>query len=262
MTLDSQSVKACCARVYASDAASYLLGENFHPGGNALTDELARTLDVAAGQIVVDIGSGPGTSAHRVAASTGCTVVGIDIAAGSSARTASKHVGIGRVRFVCGDAEALPVADASADGALSECSFCLFPDKRAAAREVARVLRRGARLALSDVTGDPARLPPALRNLDSHVACLAEALPLEVIAALLSDAGLTVERVHRRDDVVVPLLERIGAQLRLARLVGGTPLAGVTERAEEVLAAAWDAFRAGSIGYGVVVARREKLRAE
>src|SRR5712692_3610802 len=112
MTLNGQSVKACCARAYASDAVHYLLGETFHPGGNALTDELARTLDVAAGQIVVDIASGPGTSAHRVAAATGCTVVGIDIAAASTVVSASKHVGAGRVRFVCGDAEALPVADA------------------------------------------------------------------------------------------------------------------------------------------------------
>jgi hypothetical protein len=256
MTLAGQSVKSCCARVYASDAASYLLGETFHPGCNALTDELARTLDVAAGQIVLDIASGPGTSAHRVANSTGCTVVGIDIIPASSAPSAGSHVGTGRVRFVCGDADSLPLMDASVDAVLCECAFCLFPDKRAAAREIARVLHRGARLALSDVTGDPARLPPVLRGLDAHVACLAEALPLDSIAAHLTEAGLTVERVHRRDDVVVPLLERIGARLRLARLVGGTPLAGVSERAEQLLAAAWDAFRAGSLGYGVIVARR------
>lgn len=252
----TQSVKACCARAYASDAARYLLGEMFHPGGNALTDELARALDVAAGQIVVDIASGPGTSAHLVAASTGCTVVGIDIVPASAAQSANLHGGVGRVRFVCGDAEALPLTHASVDGVLCECAFCLFPDKRAAAREIARVLRPGARLALSDVTGDPARLPPVLRSLDAHVACLAEALPLDSIAAYLTEAGLTVQRIHRRDDVVVPLLERIGARLRVARLVGGTPLAGASERAEQLLAAAWDAFRAGSIGYGVVIAQR------
>ena len=37
-------------------------------------------------------------------------------------------------------AEALPLADSSVDGALSECSFCLFPDKETAAAELARVL--------------------------------------------------------------------------------------------------------------------------
>lgn len=254
--MSAGSVKACCARAYASAGASYLLGESFHPGGVALTDDLARTLGVGAGRIVVDIASGPGTSAHRVAASTGCTVVGIDLAPLSAGTSEGRDREIGRVHFIRGDAEALPVADASVDGALCECALCLFPDKRTAAREIARVLRRGARLALSDVTGDPGRLPPALRGLDAHVACLADALPLEGIAAVLTDAGLTVERVHRRDDVVVPLLERIGARLRFARLVGGTPLAGVTERAEQMLAAAWEAFRAGSIGYGVVIARR------
>lgn len=259
MSLAALAVKTCCARAYVSEGARYLLGDGFHPGGAALTEELARALRVGPGHVVVDIASGPGTSAVQLAGSTGCAVVGIDVAVpGTTAAAARAREArlADTVRFVCGDAEALPLADASVDGALCECAFCLFPDKTAAAREIARVLRRGACLALSDVTADPKRLPPELRTLDAQVACFGEARPLDETAAILAAAGLSVERMERRDEVVAPLLERIDARLRLARLIGGGPLAGVLERAEELLEVAWAALRDGAIGYGVVIARR------
>jgi len=251
--------KSCCARAYSSEAARYLLGESFHPGGAALTAELARALCVGPGDVVVDIASGPGTSALQLAGSTGCAVVGIDVSGPGAAAAASRAreaPPAPAVRFACGDAEALPLADASVDGALCECAFCLFPDKPAAAREIARVLRPGARLALSDVTAERARLSPELRTLDAHVACLGEALPLDETAGILAAAGLVIESVQRRDDALAPMLERIEARLRLARLIGGGPLAGVLDRADRLLEAAWAALREGSIGYGVVVARR------
>ena len=261
MSVAALETKSCCARAYSSEAARYLLGESFHPGGAALTAELARALCVGPGDVVVDIASGPGTSALQLAGSTGCAVVGIDVsvsgAAAAAARAREAHQPAPHVRFACGDAEALPLADASVDGALCECAFCLFPDKPAAAREIARVLRPGARLALSDVTAERARLSPELRTLDAHVACLGEALPLDETAGILAAAGLVIESVQRRDDALAPMLERIEARLRLARLIGGGPLAGVLDRADRLLEAAWAALREGSIGYGVVVARRE-----
>ena len=122
------------------------------------------------------------------------------------------------------------------------------------------MLRPGARLALSDVTAERGRLSPELRTLDAHVACLGEALPLDETAGILAAAGLVIESVQRRDDALAPMLERIEARLRLARLIGGGPLAGVLDRADCLLEAAWAALRDGSIGYGVVVARRTKRR--
>lgn len=259
MTITAATAKSCCAGAYASDAARFLLGDDFHPGGGALTDELVRALRVGPGDTVVDVASGPGTSARRLAATTGCAVVGVDLASAvgvSADRRARQSAGGHEVRFVSGDAEALPLADASVDGALCECAFCLFTDKTAAAGEIARVLRPGARLALSDVWIDPVRLPPELRSLEAYVACLAEALPLERTAEVLAVAGLAIERVERRDDVVAPLLERIAARLRVARLIGGGALLGHTDRAERLVHVAEDALRDGALGYGIVVARR------
>lgn len=259
MSLTDTAAKMCCAGAYTSDAARFLLGDTFHPGGEALTDELARALRVGPGDLVVDVASGPGTSAERVARATGCTVVGVDIAPASAAATAERASGARHpyaVRALCGDAEALPLADSSVDGALCECAFCLFPDKPTAAREIARVLRPGARLAMSDVWVDPGRLPSELRSLDAYVSCLAAALPLAQTARILAGAGLTIELAQQRDDVIAPMLERIGARLRVARLIGGGPLAGVIDRAEHLLAAAYDALQDGALGYGILIARR------
>lgn len=252
-------VKSCCAAAYSSTAARFLLGESFHPGGQALTTRLARALRVGPGATVADIASGPGSSALLVARMTGSTVVGLDLAFGNAASAAARaaEASLTRfVRFVCADAEALPLGDSSVDGALCECGLCLFPDKSAAAGEIARVLRPGARLALSDITADRARFPANLRSLEAHVACLADARPLAEIAALLGDAGLVVEAIERHDDVLGETLERVGARLRMARLVGGGPLGSLLDTAEDLLAAAREALAEGSIGYGVIVARR------
>ncbi len=259
MSVTAAAARSCCNDAYASEAARFLLGDDLHPGGAALTDELGRALRVGPKDVVVDIGSGPGTSSLRLAAATGCAVIGVDLA---FANAVTGHVragalaGLKAVRFASGDAEALPLADATVDGALCECAMCLFTDKPAAAREIARVLRPGGRLALSDVCVDPARLAPELRSLDAYVACLAEAVPLDRTAKILADAGLTVEGVERRDGVVAPMLERIAARLRFARLIGGGPLACVIDRAEALVGLAQDALRDGALGYGIVIARR------
>jgi len=251
--------KACCAAAYASTAARFLLGDAFHPGGTALTRELTRALDVGPGQLVVDIASGPGASALRLARSSGCEVLGLDLAAGSAAAATvrAREAGLdAAVRFGCADAEALPLADASVNGVLCECAFCLFPDKARAASEIARILRPGGRLALSDVTADPARLTDELHTLDAHVACVAGARPLDETATMLAAAGLTVEFVARRDDAIGEILDRIDGRLRLARLIGGGPLGDLVDRASALLDAARAAVAAGSLGYGVIVARR------
>ena len=66
--------------------------------------------------------------------------------------------------FRRGDAEGLPFEDQSFDALFSECSFCTFPDKTSAAEEMARVLRPGGRLGLTDVTVS-GPLPEDLQNL-------------------------------------------------------------------------------------------------
>jgi hypothetical protein len=113
-----------------------------------------------------------------------------------------------------------------------------------AAAELARVLSPGARLALSDVTAEPAALPASLRTLDAWIACLADARPLAETAAFLETAGFEVEVKESHDGALVELLDRIDERLRPLELGLG------------LLDAARRAVERDALGYGVVVARR------
>ncbi len=258
MTPAPAVVKSCCASAYSSSAARWLLGDSFHPGGAGMTSHLGRALRVGAGNLVVDVASGPGTSALQVARETGCDVLGVDLSvanAAAASRAAAKAGLAVRVRFVQGDAEALPVRDEACDGVLCECALCTFPDKPVAARELGRVLRPGARVAISDLTALRQELPPQLTSLQAWVACIADARPLDEIAALLEDGGLVVEITERHDDALGAMLDRIDARLKVARLLGGLSGGGVGE-GRELVAAARDALARGLLGYAVLVARR------
>jgi arsenite methyltransferase len=160
---------------------------------------------------------------------------------------------------VVGDAEALPLDDASVDGVLCECALCAFPDKPRAVREIARVLRPGGALALSDMTAQPERLPSELRSLDAWIACVGDARPLDPLADLLTQNGLIVARRERHDRALQELIERADARLRLARTLGSSvpaALARSIERGLSIAGAARDAVASGALGYAIVVARR------
>ena len=245
MTLAAEEIKACCATAYSSAAARFLLGDSFHPGGAALTSRLARALQVGPGDLVVDVACGPGTSAHQLARETGCDVVGVDLAPPAAADAP-------RVRFLRGDAEALPLADASFDGVLCECALCTFPNKEAAAAELARVLRPGARLALSDLTARRDELPPSLLSLQAWVACVADARPLDEIADLLAHAGFEIEQTEPHDDALAALIERIEARLKVTKLLAAAGVAEALELVRDVRGA----VESGVLGYGVVIGRR------
>lgn len=238
----SVDLEACC-RVYSSEAVRWLLGDSLHPGGAGLTSRLAAALDVGARDNVVDVACGIGTSALQLARETGCRVVGVDLSAANVAE--AKRRGNGSVSFVQGDAERLPLPDESFDGVLCECSLCLFADPASAAREIARVLRPGAMLAISDVVAEPDRLRGELATALAGVACIAAARPLEALATLLEDAGFMVEGRERHDRALLELLDRITDRLRPFGL-DQVPL----------LTSARSAVEEGTIGYCAVVARR------
>jgi arsenite methyltransferase len=262
MTAAPDEIKACCAAAYGSDAVRWLFGDRLHPGGSALTARLIDALGVGPGALVADVACGPGASALQAAERAGCRVVGLDLARASVelARAAADAAGLGhRARFVVADAEALPFDDASVDGVLCECALCTFPDKPVAVREIARVLRPGGRLALADVTAPPGRLPSELRSLDAWIACIGDARPLDSLAHLLSANGLRVARTESHDWALRGLIERADARLRLARALGSSmpsDLSGSIQRGLTVAAAAQQAVAAGTLGYGIVVARR------
>ena len=262
MSASADELKGCCASAYAGDAARWLLGEHFHPGGARLTSRLVEGLQVGPGELVVDVASGPGASALQVAREAGCEVIGVELSAASvdAARRAAERSRLDElVRFVEGDAESLPLEDGIADGVICECALCTFPDKPGAAAQIARVLKPGARLALSDMVAERERLPSELRTLEAWVSCFADARPLDEVERLLTDAGLEPELIERHDGALAALLERVDARLRAARVIGrGAPSALLenVERGLALVAAARGALADGALGYAAVLARR------
>lgn len=263
MTADAELAKSCCAAAYSGDAVSMVLGESYHPGGLALTRTLLGHLDLRAGHRVLDVAAGRGATALLAGAEHPVEVDGVDLSASNvdHANTAALEAGLGsRVRFHRGDAERLPFGDGVFDAAVCECAFCTFPGKATAARELARVLRPGGRLGITDVTLAPRGLEGELAGLAGWVACLAGARPLEEYSAILAAAGLRTVHTERHDEALARMVEEIDARLRALRMIRPSvpALAGVDlDRALALCAEAASAVAQGIAGYALLVAVRE-----
>jgi arsenite methyltransferase len=111
---------------------------------------------LAAGERVLDLGSGAGTDSLVAAQMVGPDgrVTGIDMTAAmlAKARAAATEMGVTNVEFVEAEAERLPFADASFDVVVSNGVIDLIPDKDAVFAELHRVLAPGGRMQIADVT--------------------------------------------------------------------------------------------------------------
>ncbi len=107
------------------------------------------------GERVVDVGSGGGIDSLIAAKMVGPAgyVIGVDMTPAmlDKARTSAATAGLKNVEFREGFGEALPVEDGWADVLISNGVLNLMPDKDAALREMARVLKPGGRLQIGDI---------------------------------------------------------------------------------------------------------------
>jgi arsenite methyltransferase len=263
---DSAGIKQCCAFVYGSDAARYLLGDSFHPGGLRLTEELASLLELGPGTWVLDVASGKGTSALFLAERFGCRVTGIDLSEQNvlHARNQASERGLGQLAdFRLADAEALPFDAGIFDAILCECAFCTFPSKKAAASEFERVLKPGGLVGISDITRDVGPLPD-LDGLLAWVACIADAQPLDSYAHWLSEAGLRPSRAEQRSHYLQEMVQGIRGKLLLAEIMIGLRKLNLPDldinEAKAFSKAAQDAIVSNHLGYGIVVASKDSVR--
>ena len=259
---DAQTVKQCCARAYESDFARYLFGESFHPGGVKLTERLGTLLELMPQSRVLDIASGKGTSALFLAERFGCEVVGIDYGEKNveQANASAMEKGLSeRVTFQQGDAERVPFPDSSFDAIICECAFCTFPDKTAAASELARVLRRGGRVGLSDLTRS-SELPKELDGLLAWVACIADAQPLASYIQYLSSAGFADTNTELHDDALAEMVNSVRMKILGVEIMIGLKkldLPGADlPAAKQMAQAALIAVQQGSLGYALLCATK------
>jgi SAM-dependent methyltransferase len=122
------------------------------------------------GERVLDLGSGAGTDSLIAAQMVGPEgrVTGIDMTPAmlAKARAAAEELGVANVQFVAGEAEELPFADESFDVVISNGVIDLIPDKDAVFAELFRVLARGGRLQIADVTIQNPVSEQGRRNID------------------------------------------------------------------------------------------------
>ncbi len=156
---------------------------------------------VQPGQVVLDIGSGAGIDCFLAAEKVGPTgkVIGLDMTPEmiARARANAEAAGVKHVEFRLGEAERMPVADASVDWVISNCVINLSPDKPAVFREIARILKPGGRISISDVMAQD--LPEEVRaSQDAWTGCLAGAISEAEYVRGLEAAGLREVRVTSR----------------------------------------------------------------
>jgi SAM-dependent methyltransferase len=163
--------------------------------------------DLREGETVLDLGSGGGIdvilSARRVG-STG-TAYGLDMTDEmlALARRNSAEAGTRNVHFLKGVIEQIPLPAGSVDVVISNCVINLSVDKPAVLTEIARVLRPGGRIGISDVVAEDRLSVEERAERGSYVGCIAGALSTGEYEAGLEAAGfdeISVEFTHEVAD--------------------------------------------------------------
>jgi SAM-dependent methyltransferase len=184
--------------------------------------------DLQEGERVLDLGSGGGIdvllSAKRVGPNG--RAIGLDMTDEmlDLAQRNAAEAEVTNVEFLKGHIEAIPLPADSVDVVISNCVVNLAADKPAVFREIARVLRPGGRVGITDIVAEDALDPAQRAERGSWVGCIAGALSMTEYQRGLQDAGLanvTVSPTHAVADgmhsaiisAVKPTLDR-GAPAR------------------------------------------------
>ena len=163
--------------------------------------------DLREGETVLDLGSGGGIdvilSARRVGPDG--TVFGVDMTDEmlALARQNAVDAGVANVHFLKGEIEHIPLPSSSVDVVISNCVINLSTDKPAVLTEMARVLKSGGRIGVSDVVAEDRLTPEERADRGSYVGCIAGALSRDEYEAGLEAAGfeqVTVEFTHQVAD--------------------------------------------------------------
>jgi arsenite methyltransferase len=164
------------------------------------------TAHLRPGEVVVDVGSGGGLDVFLAAKIVGPEgrAIGIDMTPSmiERARASAASGGYTNVEFYQSTIDKIPLPDASVDCVISNCVLNLAPDKPAVFREIARILKPGGRLAVSDIALKE-ELPEAIaRSMAAYVGCIAGAIKIDDYRNKLLAAGFEhVEIVDSGSDL-------------------------------------------------------------
>ena len=198
----------CCG----SDAAANCCSGDVITGNLYSTDETAllpeeavlaslgcgnptALIELRAGEVVLDLGSGGGIDVLLSARRVGPTglAIGVDMTDEMLALALANQAKAGTTNaiFLRGQIEDVPLPAQAVDVVISNCVINLAADKSRVLREAFRVLKPGGRFAVADVVAD-GPVPDVLRhNMEAWVGCLAGALDVSDYRQMLNDAGFT-----------------------------------------------------------------------
>jgi arsenite methyltransferase len=167
------------------------------------------------GEVVLDLGSGGGFDVFLAGPRVGAKghVIGVDMTpemiskARGNIAAYRERTGLDNVEFRLGEIEHLPAADASVDVVISNCVINLSPDKRRVWQELARVLRPGGRVAVSDLAL-LRPLPQGVRDMvEAMVGCVAGAITIAETERIAREAGLIDVRIEPKASYVEAMKE-------------------------------------------------------
>jgi SAM-dependent methyltransferase len=173
-----------CALEHPYQSGRHDDGAPLRPGGAELTQRALHCAGFCAGERVLDLGCGVGV-ATRMLHERGCRAHGLDLAA---PRLAMARRTAPELAMVAGDARCLPFADGAFDGMLAECALSLIGYTADNLAECRRVLRPGARFAVTDLFARAEGPAPSPSS-----GCLGGMVSREAILAAFAGAGFTVE---------------------------------------------------------------------
>jgi arsenite methyltransferase len=181
--------------------------------------------ELRPGERVLDLGSGGGIDVILSARRVGPTgrAIGLDMTdemLALAVRNAAE-AGVDNVEFVRGTIESIPLPAASIDVVISNCVINLAADKAAVFAEIARVLRPGGRVGVSDVVADDSLSPAERAERGSYSGCIAGALSFAEYRAGLAAVGLV--------DVSIEPTHAVGDGLHGAIIKATRPLEAVAE---------------------------------
>lgn len=203
----TESTGCCGAGAGTSSACGTGYGEEIQglPEGVAESsfgcgNPLAHS-ELREGDVVLDLGSGAGLDLLIAARKVGPAgrVIGIDMTDEMIARARQNiaRAGVSNVEVRKGIIEELPVESGSVDWVISNCVINLSPEKPRVFAEIARVLKPGGRMRVSDIVAED--LPEWIRkDAAAYAACVAGAISEKDYLAGLQAAGLVDVEVTER----------------------------------------------------------------
>jgi len=167
------------------------------------------------GEVVVDLGSGGGFDVFLAGQNVGADgrAIGVDMTpdmldkARRNTATYVDRTGLDNVEFRLGEIEHLPWQDNGADVVISNCVINLSPDKPQVWKEIARVLKPGGRVSVSDLALRKPLPEEIVEMVEALIGCVAGAVLIDETMTMAKEAGLVEVEIEEKPGYVEAMTE-------------------------------------------------------